>query len=251
MEPYVTVATFMLPTELAVARGLLESEGIDCRTLDEFTVQVHNLYSQAIGGVKLQVPAEEAEHARALLREGGFLFDAAVPEEDHTWQRFLEWTGRVPLLRRLELPMARLMVLVALLLALVLVPLGLASMPTVADLLTQGEWCVDRVVHDGQDMEPHQMAYQEDLLTLELVYPDCRETLWFRSTGEVWLPAYGTRRQQGQWAVARGGLWIQLADGTSGIYEGPFAVSVNEHYLTLRSQRTTIHCTKHRYGWLF
>ncbi len=45
----------MFPSELAVVKSKLESEGIECKVLDEHTVQVYNFLSQAIGGVRLQV----------------------------------------------------------------------------------------------------------------------------------------------------------------------------------------------------
>ena len=63
----------MFGHELAVARSWLESEGVECYVKDELTVQVNPFYSNAIGGVKLQVREEDAERAIQLLKEGGFL----------------------------------------------------------------------------------------------------------------------------------------------------------------------------------
>ena len=71
LEKFKTLMTFMLPTELAVVKSKLESEGIDCRVLDENTVQAHNFLSQAIGGVRLQVAESNLERARKLLEESG------------------------------------------------------------------------------------------------------------------------------------------------------------------------------------
>lgn len=51
----VTINTYQLPHELAIDRSKLEAAGIQCFVRDEFTVQVHNFYSNAIGGVKLEV----------------------------------------------------------------------------------------------------------------------------------------------------------------------------------------------------
>jgi hypothetical protein len=50
-----------------VERGKLESEGIQTFLKDEATVQVYNFYSNAVGGVKLQVFAYDAERAIAIL----------------------------------------------------------------------------------------------------------------------------------------------------------------------------------------
>jgi transketolase C-terminal domain/subunit len=39
MDDFITIATFVFPSELVVAKSKLESEGIECRVLDELTVQ--------------------------------------------------------------------------------------------------------------------------------------------------------------------------------------------------------------------
>jgi len=70
---FVTVRTFGLPTDLVVAKGVLEANGIKCQTKDELTVQVDNFLSHAIGGVKLQVREEDVLLANQLLNEGGFI----------------------------------------------------------------------------------------------------------------------------------------------------------------------------------
>ena len=47
----------------------LEAEGIQAFVADEHLVGVHPLTSDAIGGVKLRVPAEDAERARSIVSE--------------------------------------------------------------------------------------------------------------------------------------------------------------------------------------
>jgi Zn finger protein HypA/HybF involved in hydrogenase expression len=65
----VTIATYYLPQELALFKSKLESRGIECYVKDELTVQVLNLYSHAVGGVKLQVKKSDALLAMAVLSE--------------------------------------------------------------------------------------------------------------------------------------------------------------------------------------
>lgn len=67
MDKLVTIKTFTYPHEVYVIRGKLESEGIQTFLKDEMTVQVHNFYSNAIEGVKLQVPSEEVEKALSII----------------------------------------------------------------------------------------------------------------------------------------------------------------------------------------
>jgi hypothetical protein len=112
MDRYVTISTFMFPTEVVVVQGRLESEGIECRLKDELTVQVHNFYSNALGGVKLQVPERDAERAKAMLKEWGHIKEGD-PEDQTFWVEFDEWTRHLPLIGGMELLIARMVALVA------------------------------------------------------------------------------------------------------------------------------------------
>jgi Cdc6-like AAA superfamily ATPase len=74
---FVTVLTFTYPYEAEIIRGRLESEGIECFMQDELTVQVNPFYSNAIGGIKLQVRESDLERAIKILKEAGY-----IKEED-------------------------------------------------------------------------------------------------------------------------------------------------------------------------
>ena len=65
---WVTVASFSQPIEAHLARTKLESEGIPCIVGDENLIRVDWLLSNAVGGVKLKVPAHAADQAREALR---------------------------------------------------------------------------------------------------------------------------------------------------------------------------------------
>ena len=66
-RPWVTLATFWHPAEAHIARIRLESAGVVCVLLDEFTAAT-NVFAIAVGGVKLQVPRAQVGRAAALLR---------------------------------------------------------------------------------------------------------------------------------------------------------------------------------------
>jgi putative signal transducing protein len=65
------VATYALPTHAEMARELLESNGIDARLRDQGFIGVHPWLSNAVGGVKLVVSADDAELAREILEDAG------------------------------------------------------------------------------------------------------------------------------------------------------------------------------------
>lgn len=62
-----TIATFDFLPEAEIARGRLLAEGISCRLADQYLVQANWLYSPAVGGIKLQVEAQDAARAREVL----------------------------------------------------------------------------------------------------------------------------------------------------------------------------------------
>jgi len=65
----VTVATFSFPHEAHLARIRLEAADIEAFVADEHTINTQWLYSNAMGGVRLQVHAAQAEHAARVLAE--------------------------------------------------------------------------------------------------------------------------------------------------------------------------------------
>ncbi|MEX0315687.1 MAG: hypothetical protein AB3N18_16035 [Allomuricauda sp.] len=67
MDNPITIATYTFPHEVFVDRSKLEAFGIECFVKDELTIQVHNFYSNALGGIKLQVQSKDVEKAKEIL----------------------------------------------------------------------------------------------------------------------------------------------------------------------------------------
>jgi len=72
-ETFITVLTFTYAHEVAIVRGRLEAEGITCFVQDELTLQINPLYSNAIGGVKLQVRESDLNQTIEILKETGYI----------------------------------------------------------------------------------------------------------------------------------------------------------------------------------
>ena len=64
-----TIATFDFLPQAEIVRGRLLVEGIDCHLVDQHLVQASWLYSPAVGGIKLQVQAEDVLRAQAILAQ--------------------------------------------------------------------------------------------------------------------------------------------------------------------------------------
>ncbi len=68
MNPtFKTIARFQYSTEAQIIKGRLESEGIKVFLSDHITIDTDPLVSNAIGGVKLKVLAEQEEDALLIL----------------------------------------------------------------------------------------------------------------------------------------------------------------------------------------
>jgi hypothetical protein len=80
----VTVETFTNQVEAHISKGLLESEGIPASLGSEHHVWASWHFSQALGGVRLQVPAELAVQARDVLarQRRGEYQDALEAEQE-------------------------------------------------------------------------------------------------------------------------------------------------------------------------
>ncbi|SRR4030042_2714525 len=68
-EDLATIAQFSQGAEAYIMRGRLETEGIGCFIADEHLISINWLYSNAIGGVKLQVKKSDIEKAKKILAE--------------------------------------------------------------------------------------------------------------------------------------------------------------------------------------
>ncbi|QDT28438.1 hypothetical protein Enr10x_37800 [Gimesia panareensis] len=76
---FVTVATLNTPTEASLVRNQLEAEGIRVFLSDEEAVGMAWYLGNAIGGIKVQVAAENADRAFELLDEHD---PVTISEED-------------------------------------------------------------------------------------------------------------------------------------------------------------------------
>lgn len=80
----VTISRYSMPYEAHIAKSRLDSEGIPAFIADEHTISMQWLYSNALGGVKLQVPESYAETALDILlenREQALVDDQGVDQD--------------------------------------------------------------------------------------------------------------------------------------------------------------------------
>jgi hypothetical protein len=71
----IDIATFSKPEEAHLLRMRLEAGGVAARIQDENMVQINWLNSNAIGGVRVQVPEDDLSLALEILRDEGVAFE--------------------------------------------------------------------------------------------------------------------------------------------------------------------------------
>ncbi|WP_299366000.1 DUF2007 domain-containing protein [Winogradskyella sp.] len=67
-ETFVTIARFQYSSEAQIIKGRLESDGIEVFLRDNITIDTDPLVSNAIGGIKLKVRAEDEKEAKKILK---------------------------------------------------------------------------------------------------------------------------------------------------------------------------------------
>ena len=68
-EALITIARFSKPEDAHLLRMRLEAGGVPAYVQDEHLVQMDWLYSNAIGGVRVQIAGEDLESAQQILAE--------------------------------------------------------------------------------------------------------------------------------------------------------------------------------------
>lgn len=119
MDQWFTIATFLYAHEAHLAKNILEAQGIEVFLKDEWTVQINNLYSNAIGGVKLQVRPIQYDRAWMTLVESGHIQVQHTPRNIFI-EKITQFTARLPLIGRLA-PTLRYILLIGALLTLVII----------------------------------------------------------------------------------------------------------------------------------
>ncbi len=80
----VTVRQFLTVQEAIMAKGILDSAGLESYLADENVISMNWLYSNALGGVKLQVRSTDAAIASDLLNQKPSEAEASAEPDETT-----------------------------------------------------------------------------------------------------------------------------------------------------------------------
>lgn len=252
MDNWITVISFTYPYQAHIAKGLLESEGIEVLIKDELTTQVNNLYSNAIGGVKLQVKESELEVTQQILTESGYIKEQRE-KSNKLIAGFDRLTSKLPLLGKLIIEI-RLLIIVALALIIIIFPIIILTLPTTIEKLTKYNWCVQKIYYKGYELTPNTIGFR-----MISDYDNCFETMYFNKNGTVVFPGINSGSEYAKWELRDDSLFITdlpeenytkdinkedssyVADTSKkSIYHRIFLLEIKNNNISLKSDSMTI-----------
>lgn len=226
MDTFITVLTVQYPQQLWIIKGKLESEGIACFVKDELTVQAYNLYSNAVGGVKLQVQQHDVAKAVEILTELGYIRDEPIKPDLLT---IIESkTNNLPFLKKVSV-VNRIIILVLLVVFLITTIAYFIHKPSLTNLLTKNTWTVDKIYHKNKLVGP---KTKEDVLWYEFAE--------FRDNNYLSMPGLQSRAVSGKWELSNGIITLNV-DTLKDIYNGLYEIDITDTQLILKSPTTIIY----------
>ncbi|MBI1183154.1 hypothetical protein GC194_02700 [bacterium] len=237
MDNWLILASFTYPHEEHLAKSKLHSEGIEVLIKDELTVQVYNFYSNAIGGVKLQVRASDFERAHQILVDSGYIHEKkSAPSR--FWLQFDNYTRKIPLLDKLLVEL-RLLVLVALTLLCITIPIVMQSMPSTLNKLLGNYWCIDKIYYRGQVFRPYSLGVR-----FQIHLDNCDETMNFEEDGMAYFPGINSNKVEARWKLIDDQLIIfpdsNTTSNTGPNYYGTYSLSIENGSIKMQSDSMAI-----------
>jgi hypothetical protein len=237
MDTFVTVLTVQYPQQLWIIKGRLESEGIQCFVKDELTVQAYNLYSNAVGGVKLQVLNEDAERAREILTELGYIQEDRVIVDLLT--RIDAKTSFIPFLKNFNV-VNRIVIMTLVFAILITTSVYLTVKPSLSHLLTNNIWTVDKIYYKNKLVGPKTTDSVQLRSGNRMSMSELGELAEFKDNNYVSLPGIQSREITGRWNFNDNYIVLDV-DTLKNIFNGTYDLDIKDNHLILKSVSTTIY----------
>lgn len=247
---WVTIKTYNFGIDATMAQHLLENEGIETHLMDELSIQMNPLYSNALGGVKLQVWEEDVEHAIKVLQ----LENILQPEDvyrianknntltttDNLNNKQHEKDEEVEGSNRPNKPVNKLAIaLIVLSMLGIIAFVSYMIQPSLQEKLTDKRWCVNYAIIGTETHHPNSIG-------LQITDGRCTEYTVFYKSGRMLFPGFDSPFSEGQWTMSNDEITIQLYDSTLQVFNGTYKVNLNEHGATFISPNVSISTTTNR-----
>lgn len=226
-----------------VVRSRLEFEGIECFVKDELTIQVDNFYSNAIGGLELQVKTEDVENALFVLKEMGLVQNDIKPRKK---SHLIKLTDRIPILNRWPLSL-RILILLPLILGPLIFFIQIKTQRSTSSLLLRTNWCVNTIEYNGSTIANNTIPES----TIYSPYQPCETQMRIDDDYHIFIPTEGHKQIMGHILIRNDSVEIFGLDTLQKMYHHVFKVDATDSRLVLTSKTTKLWCTiTMRHLWL-
>lgn len=229
----VTIKTFVYPHEAAITTHLLESEGIEYFITDDVSIQINPLWSNGLGGVKLQVWEKDVKRTLLLLKVNIDDVDINEPsppilnpstkkKHNSNWALY-KWV---------------IIILTAIFAVAYLIFIIIT--PSLEETLIENDWCVNHVIIDTFNIIPYT---QERRIELDLP-GECIEDIDFHSTGRFTFPGFSSPEFYGDWSLSNNRLTLVADKKRFRRINGTYNCILNGNSLILQSDSVVISTVK-------
>ena len=235
MSKLVTILSIPFPRQIHVVKARLESEGIECFTKNELTIQTDPLLSNALGGIQLQVKEEDVEAAVKILEEEGYL--SKEEAEVNPYSGLEAFADKIPFFKRVRFEV-RLGVLITLIITVISLLAYFIFRPSTIERLTANSWCIDHINFKGKDYRNRTTGMHVS------IGGGCDENFYFnKNSDDIYLPGFNTPIIFAKWKYVDDSITFSHADTFQFVYNGRYSVEFSGKNLVLKSKTTTINCT--------
>jgi hypothetical protein len=201
VNKWITIITVDLPVDAQLIRSILEMEGIDASIPDEYTTDVAPFYSQAIGGIRVLVAAQDFDQAHSILTENGYLKAESTREN-----KVLNWINK----KTLKLPIIKhwrsevlIFSFVIVVLALIITPIVFLSQPTFKEQIISQNWCLTKATFKGEDLRVISSQFRITLNT-------CEHLVNFYTSGKFDIPKFEGAAPIVSWGEYGKGIYVHV-----------------------------------------
>jgi hypothetical protein len=235
MNDWITILTFTYPQEAYIVKAKLESEGIKSFIKDELTAQVNNLYSNAIGGVKVQVQEIDLDRAFKILKKLGYFEEPEQPE-NKLLLKIDEFTAKLPIIGK-TIFAKRLFVVSSIIIVIIVFAIMFLGLPSLTSKLTKQYWSLQTLVYKGKQQKTK-------IHTIDFAYSKATHSSSCSNKGEVAFTGFDNFEFYANWKVKNNKLLIFESDSLATILNGKYSVDIDDNKLTLESTTTIMYCYK-------
>ncbi len=234
MDELVTIKVYSYQYELAVIRGRLEVEGIESFVQDELIVQTNPLYSNLVGGIKLQVRHKDVEISLRILQEVGHSDTHSISDE--IFLAKFEKHQKTSWFKNISSAYG-LLIFATLIIGSIVTAIYYITKPSIYEMLTERTWCVKTVRYLNKNFRPYTNAY------ITFSGPGfCEETIRFNAKNKIELPGFNTESIIGRWDYQNDSVRISNCNNFDYLYNGLFYADFINGGLILKSSTTEIIC---------